>query len=305
MRYNLMFPMGAVKHYERWIEGGSLGEVARVVEQAGFESISVSEHPYPDDEWLRDGGHHAFDPFVALTAMAATTTRLRLLTAIAVLAYRSPFLTAKAAATLDLVSGGRLTLGVAAGYLKREFEALGADFHRRGRLLDAAIPAMRAVWRGEEPREGPFAVRGHSMAPGPVQPGGPPIWIGGNSRAARRRAVALGDAWMPIPQSVEMAEITRTPPIENVSDLAALVEEVQQQRAEAGKPPLEILFSGFEKPLLRDGDASAFVERVAERVDEYRAAGVTVLQVEPASRSLTTFRDDVAALGSGLPQKDG
>ncbi|MFZ0903817.1 MAG: LLM class flavin-dependent oxidoreductase, partial [Mycobacterium sp.] len=143
-----MFPMRAVKHWNRWCEGAGIGDVARLVEEAGFDAFSMSEHPYPDREWLARGGHHAFDPFVSLSFAAAATTRIRLMTYILVSGYRSPYLTAKAAASFDLLSGGRFTLGTAAGYLKAEFEALGADFDRRGALLDEAIAAWKATWAG-------------------------------------------------------------------------------------------------------------------------------------------------------------
>ena len=120
MRYNLMFPMRAVKHWNRWCEGAGIGDVARLVEGAGFDGFSMSEHPYPDREWLARGGHHAFDPFVSLSFAAAATTRIRLMTYILVSGYRSPYLTAKAAASFDLLSGGRFTLGTGAGYLKAD-----------------------------------------------------------------------------------------------------------------------------------------------------------------------------------------
>ena len=119
MLYNLMFPMRAVKHWNRWCEGAGIGDVARLVEEAGFDAFSMSEHPYPDRDWLAHGGHHAFDPFVSLSFAAAATTRIRLMTYILVSGYRSPYLTAKAAASFDLLSGGRFTLGIGRGIAER------------------------------------------------------------------------------------------------------------------------------------------------------------------------------------------
>src|SRR6201985_1542590 len=198
MRYNLMFPMRAVKHWNRWCEGAGIGDVARSVEEAGFDGFSMSEHPYPDRDWLAHGGHHAFDPFVSLSFAAAATTRIRLRTYILVWGYRSPYLTAKAAASFDLLSGGRFTLGTGAGYLKAEFEALGADFDRRGALLDEAIAAWKATWAGID-HDGPeFGIEGHVALPPPLTTGGPPIWIGGNRGARPSRAVRVGRCWMPL-----------------------------------------------------------------------------------------------------------
>ena len=235
MRYNLMFPMRAVKHWNRWCEGAGIGDVARLVEEAGFDGFSMSEHPYPDREWLARGGHHAFDPFVSLSFAAAATTRIRLMTYILVSGYRSPYLTAKAAASFDLLSGGRFTLGTGAGYLKAEFEALGADFDRRGALLDEAIAAWKATWAGVD-HDGPeFGVSGHVALPPPLTTGGPPIWIGGNGAAAQRRVVEVADGWMPMAASGEMAAITRARPLEDIDTLGDWIAKVNKRRAETGR----------------------------------------------------------------------
>ncbi|MEV8546886.1 TIGR03619 family F420-dependent LLM class oxidoreductase [Streptomyces sp. NPDC051572] len=301
LKFNLTFPMRAVKHYERWIGGGgNLGAVARVIEDAGFDAVSMSEHPYPDRTWLANGGHHAFDPFVSLSMMAAATERLRVITCAMVAGYRSPYLAAKSAASLDLLSGGRLTLGLAAGYLKSEFDALSADFGRRGKLLDEAIAAMRTTWAGEEHHGPEFGVQGHLALPGPAQPGGPPIWIGGNSAAAQRRARELADGWMPLPQSPQLAEITRTSPLTDLATLRRMVSEQNTHRADAGKPRADISFVTFENDLLRSADPAAFCDALEPRLDDYADAGVTWLTIEPASRSFADFSADVATLGRRL-----
>lgn len=299
MRFNLMFPMRAVKHYERWIGDGTLGEVARLAEEAGFDGFAMSEHPFPADSWLAGGGHHALDPFVSLSFAAAATARLRLITYVAVTGYRSPFLLAKSASSLDLLSAGRLILGVGAGYLKPEFEALGADFARRGALLDEAIPAMRDAWTGESVnRDGPlFPAHGHTTLPRPAQAGGPPIWIGGNSRAAVRRAVTVADGWIPMGQSVEMSKITGTPPMEDVAALAAAVAAAQQRRAEAGSAPLDVAFLPFETDLMRT-DVEDFTRALVNNIKAYEDAGVTWLTIEPTSRSLEALRRDIAVIGT-------
>ncbi len=153
----------------------------------------------PGDKWLGAGGHHALDPFVGLAVAAAVTTRVRLMTNLTVLPYRNPFLLAKAVASLDRVSNGRVTLGVGTGYLKPEFFALGVDFEERNDLFDEAIAVCRLAWSGEsvtfEGRH--FTARGNSVQPTPVQD--PlPIWIGGNATLTRQRVATVAQGWMPM-----------------------------------------------------------------------------------------------------------
>jgi probable F420-dependent oxidoreductase len=300
VRYNLMFPMRAVKHWNRWCEGAGIGDVARLVEEAGFDAFSMSEHPYPDREWLARGGHHAFDPFVSLSFAAAATTRIRLITYILVSGYRNPYLTAKAAASFDLLSGGRFTLGTGAGYLKAEFEALGADFNRRGALLDEAIAAWKATWVGVDHTGPEFGVSDHVALPPPLTTGGPPIWIGGNGTAAQRRVVEVADGWMPMAASGEMAAITRARPLEDVETLADWIANVNKQRAEEGRDAADVAFVPFEADLLASRDCAGFCAAVQPRLNTYAEAGVTWITIEPASRSFTDFRTDIDMLSSQL-----
>lgn len=300
LKFNLMFPMRAVKHYREWIGDSSLGAVAAFCEDAGFDGFSMSEHPYPDRDWLANGGHHAFDPFVSLAIAAEATRDIRLITYLMVVGYRSPYLGAKAVASLDLLSGGRVTLGVGAGYLQSEFEALGADYKNRGKLFDEGIDAMRASWRGED-HDGPaFGRTNHVSLPLPQAPGGPPIWIGGNSKAARRRVVQKADGWMPIAQKAEMAAITKTPPLEDIEALRTQVNDLNKERAEAGKPDIDVSFVPFESAQLRHGGAAEFVAALATKLDAYEDAGVTWITIEPHSRSHADFTRDVAVISEGL-----
>src|ERR1700722_10120405 len=284
MRYNVMFPTRAVKHWDQWCQGASIGEVAGRGERAGFDGFSMSEHPYPDKGWLANGGHHAFDPFVSLSFAAAATTRIRVMTYILVSGYRSPYLTAKAAASLDLLSAGRFTLGTGAGDLKSGFDALGADFGRRGALLDEAIGAWRATWAGRD-HDGPeFGVNGHVALPLPQTDGGPPIWIGGNGAAAQRRVVEVADGWMPMAASGEFAAITRARPLEDIATLADWIAKVNKVRAELGRGAADVSFVPFEAGRLASGDSEAFCSAVGPRLEAYADAGVTWITIEPASR---------------------
>ena len=177
------------------VSGTALSDAARAAEDAGADDLWVSDHIIlPAGSEAPPASFH--DPLTVLTWAAAATRRCGLGTSVVVAPYRHPVVLAKAVASLDALSGGRVVLGVASGWHEGEFAALGVPFHRRGRLTDDAIRACRALWRGE----GSFRWEGvdHdglALLPGPSRPGGPPIWVGGNSEAGIRRAARLGDAW--------------------------------------------------------------------------------------------------------------
>ena len=124
MRFTLALPTDRVDAVDEFISPDAVNEMAQAAERLGYGAVYVTEHPVPEQTWLDSGGHHALDPFVALSFAAAATQEIRLLTNLCVLAYKSPYITAKAASSLDVMSRGRLTLGVGAGYLEAEFDAL-------------------------------------------------------------------------------------------------------------------------------------------------------------------------------------
>ena len=182
--------------------------MAAMLEAAGFDSLWVSDHivfphettsryPFAEDgqvTWPLDDPY--LEPLVVLGAAAAVTSRIALGTSVVIAPIRNPVLLAKQAATVDAISKGRLVLGVGAGWLREEFEALGADFASRGEALDEWIAIARACWTGSA---GPFEGK-HYRLPGPIYcrpapAGGIPILVGGMSRAALRRAAAA-DGWL-------------------------------------------------------------------------------------------------------------
>lgn len=221
MQFSIQLPTDRVDRGDEFLGAEALAQLARAAEEAGFAACFVTDHPAPSDRWLAAGGHHALDPFVALSFAAAATTRIRLQTHILVLPYRNPFLAAKSAASLDALCGGRLILGVAAGYLRDEFAALGADFEHRNELCDEAITVMKRIWTqsGIHLEGRGFRAAGHSARPRPAQQPHPPIWVGGNTPRAIRRAVELGDGWLPFPAPARMARFVRTRPMESAADL--------------------------------------------------------------------------------------
>src|SRR5262245_43752241 len=147
MRVGASLPVARLDKPDEFLTAEAIAEVASAAERAGFDSISVAEHPFPDDHWLEHGtGHHNWDPFVVLSFAAAATSTIKLRTGLLILPYRNPFITARSVASLDALSKGRVVLGIGSGYLEPEFKALGVPFDERNELTDEAIVAMRRAW---------------------------------------------------------------------------------------------------------------------------------------------------------------
>lgn len=292
--------MNRVHDGSPFITAAGIAEVSRAAEASGFDAVAVTDHPCPTKEWMDSGGHHALDPWVALSVAAATTTRLRLLTYIYVLPYRNPFLTAKSVASLDVVSGGRVLFGVAVGYLEEEFRALGVPFAERNELADEALRAIRTIWRG-----GVFDLHGlhfsaanHVVEPRPIQQP-VPIWVGGNSKDAIRRAVKLGDGWMPIYNPPRYAARRRTPPMQGPDDLRRRLEYARQVALEHGRPtPLEVVWTAMG---LRDFGTPAFQQaKFLDDLAALRAAGVTYFTVNLPGRTPAEQADLAARFGQDV-----
>ena len=247
--------------------------VARAAEAAGFDGIGFTDHPAPSHKWLKGGGHDALDPFVALAVVATATERLRLIPNIVVLPYRNPFIVAKAAASLHVLSEGRFVLSVATGYLRSEYRALGVDFERRNELFDEAIQVLEGVWSQDE-----FGYEGSSFVAGGVtanpKPGHIPIWIGGNSALTRRRVAAHADGWNPFPAPAGLARTARTVPLEGLDDLAPMLSHLWSEVDKAGRDPGRIDVA-FTTGLPGAADPSFRAERHLEAIADMAALGVT------------------------------
>ena len=191
-----------------WEDGATVDDlvtVARRAEATGHSFLGVCDHvAVPDDDYAARMTTTWYDTIATLGFLAAHTSSARLLSVVYVAPYRHPLQTAKAFGTLDHLSGGRAILGVGAGHVAGEFEALGVDFHRRGALLDEALDAIRGAFaspyvsfHGEHTSYDRVGV-----APGPVS-GELPIWVGGMGRAAWRRAGRVGDGYIPMGNPIE------------------------------------------------------------------------------------------------------
>ena len=185
-----------------------IDELARALEERGFESLFVPEHthipasrrtPFPSGGPLPKEYSHTLDPFVALTAAAAATRRLRVGTGICLVIERDPIVTAKMVASLDVLSGGRFELGVGAGWNAEEMENHGTAFKSRFRVMRERVLAMKAIWTKEEAAfHGEFVNFDPIWSyPKPVQKPHPPVLLAGESEHTRRRVVEFGDGWFP------------------------------------------------------------------------------------------------------------
>ena len=177
------------------VTGAQVAEAARAAEAAGLDDVWVSDHLIlPTGSTRPPERFH--DPLTVLTWAAALTARVGLGTSVLVAPYRAPAALARALASLDALSGGRVIAGLASGWMRAEFAALGVPFRERGARTDEAIAVCRALWRGEDRFAGRFTrFEGMGVRPGPARAGGPPVWVGGNSDAGIARAARLGDAW--------------------------------------------------------------------------------------------------------------
>jgi len=175
--------------------GPAIAAFARAAEEAGIDDVWVSDHLALAPASTRPPAHF-HDALTVLTWAAAATDRIGLGTSVLVAPYRNPVGLAKALASLDGLSGGRVIAGLASGWLAPEFAALNVPFRRRGRLTDEAIRICRELWSGASAYSiDGRTIRNIGIAPLPARPGGPPIWVGGNSDAGIQRAGRSGDGW--------------------------------------------------------------------------------------------------------------
>ncbi len=288
--------------------GGELCSAAAIVdlstgfERLGFDAAYVTDHPAPDDRWLSAGGHHALEPTVALAVAATATQRLLLHTNVYVLAYRNPFLAAKAIASLDVVSDGRLVLGVAAGYLRPEFRALGRDFDGRAALLDEALELLPRIWSGElvEAEGDGWAARSARVLPTPVQLPHPPIWVGGNSVAAIRRAVRHGQGWSPFPTPGDVGDALRTASICDHDDLRSRLDRLRTECDAVGRSDTPTTcFVPFSLAGYLD-DPERGLEPLVDEVDRLGELGIDWVALMVPGDERSEVLDAAAALATAL-----
>jgi probable F420-dependent oxidoreductase len=270
--------------------------VARAADRAGFDYVACCDHVAVPRRLAAAMSTVWYDPVATLAFLAAHTERVRLLSHVAVVGLRHPLVTAKQYATLDHLSGGRLVLGVGAGHVREEFEALGVDFGRRGAVLDECLDALRAALGPEEFPEHHGKLHdfeGLGQRPRPVQPR-VPVWVGGSSPAAVRRAALKGDGWLPQGDPRER--------------LPGQVERIKRLRGEAGLAGSPFTVGAITEPLYVGRPAWDVGRRtlagppdaLAESLRAYRAMGVDQVQVRFRCRGRSELIDQIAAFGADV-----
>jgi probable F420-dependent oxidoreductase len=263
-------------------------DLAQQAEALGYDSIWTTDHVMMAKGQDEPYGH-VLEAMTTLTYLAPLTQRVRLGISVLVLPQRSPVVVAKEIATLDVLSGGRLILGLGAGWNEREFQFLGASFHDRGRRLNEYINMFRELWTSPDPHfEGQFVQFSDVLfSPRPVQPNGPPIWIGGGSRAALRRAATLADGW----------QSTGTGP-ERYAESMRQIREMANGRDVVGSLRISSAV-GRTLPEARGASGQVMAtlcgsrEQVIDRIREYAAGGMSYLVTQFGTASREVFLEDM------------
>jgi probable F420-dependent oxidoreductase len=278
-----------------WEASAGTAEIRRIAEACdryGFFYLAVSDHVCVPRSHAAVMSTVWYDTVATLGFLAAVTQRVRLLSYVWVAPYRHPLVTAKAFATLDALSGGRVILGVGAGHLEAEFAALGVDFKRRGALLDEAIDVVTAAFTEEYPQhDGPtWPVRDLGLRPRPIQTPRPPIWVGGSTKGALRRAAERGDGWLP--QGVP------------AMGMPAAIAFIKEHRARTrGDAPIEVgmnapwLYVGTPRFAVDSATRTGSPAELAEVLRDIKQLGVQHCGVRLRSRSCDELLEQIEAFG--------
>ena len=309
MDYGVHLPLIALNG-QRWSLRGLL-EYTEIAERLGFRALTVNDHLLFPRPWL--------DGPTALAAVLGRTGQMDLATTVALPVVRGPVALAKSLAAIDLLSGGRVVVGVGPGSSARDYAAVGIPFEERWKRLDEAVRAMRALWLGEGSsfRGEFYSTEGLVLEPFPAQRPGPPVWIGSwGSNAGLRRTARLGDGWLAsayntTPEAfagargrlIEYLHAAGKDPHRFPNAIATMFFFVTEERAAAGRIVRELLsptLNRSEEELsqrLLVGPA----EECAEKLAAYRAAGAQRIFLWPVKdelRQLTVFREHVAPVAS-------
>lgn len=270
-----------------------LVEIARAADRSGFAYIAGCDHVGVPRRLATAMSTIWYDPVATLSYLAGVTERVQLLSHVAVVGLRHPLLTAKQYATVDHLSGGRLILGVGAGHVREEFEVLGVDFDRRGAVLDESIDALRAALGPDEFPEHHgklYDFEGLGQRPRPVREH-VPLWVGGSSPAAVRRAALKADGWLP-----------QGDPRDKLPAQIARIRRLREEAAVEGP----FVFGAITEPLYV-GDPGWEVGRrtltgapevLAESLRAYGAMGVDQIQVRFRCRDRAELADQIREFGS-------
>ena len=264
MKFGLLIPnYGVIASGETIIRGAKLSE------ELGYDSVWTTDHVLVPTSMAEPYGN-LVESLIALTLAATATSRVQLGTSIIVTPQREPVLLAKQLAAIDAISGGRLILGAGVGWMEQEFRYLGADFVNRGERLNEGLAVMRTLWRGDNEFRGQYTVFDDALfAPRPVKGDKLPVWIGGNSQRAIRRAAEIADGWHPVGLTA-----------------AQLADGAAQLRSLAGTRPVAVTLRTNIELLPEDGSGEqqewrapgqklvGTPEEVRQQLAEYQPAGL-------------------------------
>ena len=302
-------------------EPESLEQLSRRADELGFAYLAVPDHivvprsidsryPYSSTgDFPGSASGSCLDQFSVLSFVAAITRQARLVTSVTVIPHRGAVETAKLVATIDVLSQGRITLGVGAGWMREEFEAIGAPpFKERGKVTDEFIDLFRELWTKDTPEFDGAYNRFSSIIfePKPVQKPHPPIWIGGESDAALRRAARLADGWFPIGSNPRY-------PLDTQERFSAALTKLRTYLAEANRDPAAVELAYFtnwyrEEPETRDGTRRAFTgnaEDVAGDIGWLKNSGVKMILVNCFGATVSETKERMDHFASEVMPKIG
>ena len=288
----------------------TMAKVAQLGESLGFSYLTLTDHialpdtstpGYPYSEsgafYSPDPGHR-MEQLTATAWVAAKTDKIRLVLAVLVVPYRPAVSTSKMLTTIDVLSGGRLTVGIGAGWLKPELEALShTPFAERGAVTDEYIDAFRVIWTQERPVfHGKYTnIEGLLVDPKPVQKPHPPIWVGGETGPSMRRAARVGEAWYPIGTNSQHMLDTRPRLEAGIARMRTLTEAAGRDPSAMGIV-YRIKRHGYEAPPATDGNRKLFTGSIQATIDDIKALeamGVTAMDFDFEGRDAAKAMDEM------------
>jgi len=268
----------------------SLARWAGLTEALGYHFVMTSDHVAVTSDVAERYPAPFYEPFTLLGWLAAATRTVEIGTTVIVLPYRHPLEVARMAANADRLSGGRLILGVGAGWARQEFEALGVDFERRGAITSEYLAAIKTAWTEDVATfRGRFvAFENVHTAPRPARRPHPPIWVGGGSDAALRRAARYGDAWHPIRFTVAWLRDTGLPRLRELA-------EKDGRPVPALCPRLKLRLTTTPMDAARRGTGEGTVDQVRADLEALQALGAEAVLLDTYADDPEQTRDPVAA----------
>lgn len=276
-------------NFGKYADKDKIIHFAITAEELGFDSIWVSDHVVIPDSHEAFGDVF-FDPITTLSYISAITKKIKLGTSVLILPYRNPVVLAKMISSLDQLSGGRIILGIGAGWLEREFEALGITFNKRGEITNESLDILRILWTQEHPRYNGsyYNFSEIKFLPKPIQSPYPPIWIGGGSNKSIERALRYGDGWHPV--GLTPNELDKK--LRSIRNM-----DVKENFTISLRRNLEI---NNDKTISRDDTLRGSIDKIINGIKEYQHLGVSHLILhflsgteEGVLKTMRTFSKDI------------